>query len=349
MSRQSFLDLFLETSRLHDAVKAPPPLLLVACRGAPGGASESGRRAKDPLASCPCTGDTRAGGRRGRRRPADQTHPHRRHLGGQHRRPRRASTVHARSQALVPVPGISSASRRSPSSSRRRGSEFWRVKIAGCTSGAVRVVFVRSPAPDPRRPRRPRRSVPPRTCTPRCLCALSLSPNDLTPMSRPVRKCPTFLASFKDHALEVGHEARGASRSCRPGGRPWRGPLPLSSRVDGVGVQRIGRGEGAGAPHGHVYRDPAHTLFGTSPSIARGASRSCRPGGGRSGQEPFHMRVDSVAVKRIARGEGRAGRDDACEKRTPTHSFWDVTFDRMGGEPEPSGSSKRWKRYTDGF
>ena len=149
-------------------------------------------------------------------------------------------------------------------------------------------------------------------------------------------------------ALEGAHEAREGNRSCRPGGRP-HGPLPLPTRVDGVGVQRIGRGEGAGAPHGHVYRDPAHTLFGTSPSIARGASRSCRPGGGRSGQEPFHMRVDSVAVKRIARGEGRAGRDDACENRTPTHSFWDVTFDREGGEPEPSGSSKRWKRYTDGF
>ena len=151
-------------------------------------------------------------------------------------------------------------------------------------------------------------------------------------------------------------EPRWRARTKRGGRVGAAGPVggrsgqePLHMRVDGVGVQRIGRGERAGAPHGHVYRDPAHTLFGTSPSIARGASRSCRPGGGRSGQEPLHMRVDSVAVKRIARGEGRAGRDDACENRTPTHSFWDVTFDREGGEPEPSGSSKRWIRYRDWF
>ena len=296
MSRQSFLDLFLETSRLHDAVKAPPPLLLVACRGAPGGASESGRRAKDPLASCPCTGDTRAGGRRGRRRPADQTHPHRRHLGGQHRRPRRASTVHARSQALVPVPGISSASRRSPSSSRRRGSEFWRVKIAGCTSGAVRVVFVRSPAPDPRRPRRPRRSVPPRTCTPRCLCALSLSPNDLTPMSRPVRKCPTFLASFKDHALEVGHEARGASRSCRPGGRPqWARTASYEGGRVGSAANRARRARGRPL-WPCVSRSSTHAFWNTTPSIEREAAG---PVGGRSGRVPLHMRVDGVGVTRV--------------------------------------------------
>ena len=196
MSRQSFLDLFLETSRLHDAVKAPPPLLLVACRGAPGGASESGRRAKDPLASCPCTGDTRAGGRRGRRRPADQTHPHRWHLGGQHRRPRRASTVHARSQALVPVPRISSASRRSPSSSRRRGSEFWRVKIAGRRRSPV--AGRRSSHSCPRSRSRPP-GVPshPRTCTARCLCALSRLMT-----SRRSRHAPLFWQVFpiRDHA-----------------------------------------------------------------------------------------------------------------------------------------------------
>ena len=188
MGRQSFLDLFLETSRLHDAVmKAPPPLLLVACRGAPGGASESG-----PLASC--TGDTRAGGRRGRRRPADQTHPHRRHLGGQHGRPRRASTVHARSQALVPVPRISSASRRSPSSSRRRGSEFWRVKIAGRRRSPV--AGRRSSHSCPRSRSPPGVPSPPALAQ-RDACALcSLSPNDLTPIT----PCPTFWQVFRSRS-----------------------------------------------------------------------------------------------------------------------------------------------------
>ena len=61
------------------------------------------------------------------------------------------------------------------------------------------------------------------------------------------------------------------------------------------------------------------------------------------------MRVDWVGVKRIARGEGRAAGDDACENPTATHSFWDVTLDRERGEPEPSGSSKRWIRYRDWF
>ena len=192
MSRQSFLDLFLETSRLHDAVKAPPPLLLVACRGAPGGASESGPRAEDPLASCPCTGDTRAGGRRGRRRPADQTHPHRRHLGGQHGRPRRASTVHARSQALVPVPRISSAkSRRSPSS-RRRGSEFWRVKIAGRRRSPVAGRRSSHSCPRSRSPPPAYRPTPAHLHS--AMPVRALSPNDLTPIT----PCPTFLASFPD-------------------------------------------------------------------------------------------------------------------------------------------------------
>ena len=98
-----------------------------------------------------------------------------------------------------------------------------------------------------------------------------------------------------------------------------------------MGVQRFGRGEGAGAPHGHVYRDPAHTLSGTSPSLARGASRSCRPGvrpqwastgsnqGGRGGR----------AANRARRGRGRPPRP--CVSRSSTHAFWDVTFEREGG------------------
>ena len=75
-------------------------------------------------------------------------------------------------------------------------------------------------------------------------------------------------------------------------------------------------------PEGRTALEGAHE--------ARGATGAAGPVGGRSGQEPLHMRVDWVGVKRIARGEGASARDDACENPTATHSFWDVTLDREG-------------------
>ena len=41
-----------------------------------------------------------------------------------------------------------------------------------------------------------------------------------------------------------------------------------------------------------------------------------------------------MGVQRIGRGERAGAREDASENPTATHAFWDVTFDREGGESE---------------